>query len=307
MDTPEKTSFGVILSFFLPEFDLDKEKLFEAFQKSGIDEVYWPKERKTRKAFKKALKDSIDGEDGFLIRPCGTSKDAISAGLVLEQKDTIQKDLKYDVKNIITLNSNLETIVGKNDFRTSAIVESFKGHRQQIGNIEILFKLKELLFNSMAIEILCRKSHFIPAKFKENVDKILVLFGELANLGAPVAIEMIAVDSGTQTRNTIVNHFRTQTLVMLQKEIDFCVAQRQRFETGELKFLKESAFRNLLTKVKIIEERIKTYIQLLEMTTEEDKEIWEKMDELDEEINTNIDLSMKRKKVSKKDAMKFIS
>lgn len=298
-----KQSFGVILSFTVSDFDSPMVDVVNAFKKADIDQKFWPTERKPKKAFKKALKDSIEGDTGFMVRSVEMSKNVVTAGIVLESKDTLQKDLKYDVRNVLTLNSESETIEGKTDFRTNAITESYKDYRTKLGGLEILFKMKEMLFHSMAIEVLCRKSYFIPAKFVQNVDKFTVLFDALSDLGAGVGLESISVDSGSKTRDTIVSHFRSQTLAEIDKEILFCIKQRERFESGQVKYLRETAFRNLLAKVKVLEERLKTYIQLLEMTPEEDKIIWEKMEQLDDEISLNIDLSQKTKKFSKNDAM----
>lgn len=299
----ENQSFGILLSFSISDFDLEATKIIESFQKADIDQKFWPTERKPKKAFQKALKEAIEGDTGFMVRSVEMSKNVVTAGLVLESKDTLQRDLKYDVRNVLTLNSENETIEGKTDFRTNAITESYKDYRQKLGGLEILFKMKEMLFHSMAIEVLCRKSYFIPAKFVSNVKKFDVLFDALSELGAGVQLEYIGVDSSTETRNNIVGHFRSQTIEALDKEILFCIKQREKFQNGTVKYLRETAFRHLLAKIKVLEERLKTYIQLLEMTPDEDKMIWEKMAQLDEEINTNIELSQKNKKFSKKDAM----
>jgi hypothetical protein len=299
-------SFGVIVCFTLSEFDLSKEEIFNAYKVAGIDEVFWPRERKPRKAFKKALQESIDGDTGFMIRQVTSNKDLISAGLVLEEKDKVEKDLNYDVKNVLTLHTDAEVIKGKTDFRTEAVAEAYVNYRKRLGSMEILTKLHELFFHSMALEVLCRKAFFVPIKYKENVDKVVVFFSELEKLHAPVEIEMLAVDNNSETRNTIVNHFIGQTLEMINNEIEFCVDQRQKFESGEFKYLRESAFRRLLLKVKALEERLRTYIQLLEMTPEEDKALWERMEQLDKEITMNIDLSQKHKKYTKRDAMRDV-
>lgn len=296
-------SLGVILAFSIPIFDMDAKTMIEAFKQAGIDENYWPKEYTPRKAFKKALKDSVQGEDGFLVRDISPSKDKVSAGLVLEEKDRKDKNLNYDVKNVITLDADAETIVGKNDFRTEAVADSYLHYRKSLGNLELLFKTKELLFDAMAIEVLCYKAFFIPHKFKHLVDKIHVLFDLLAKKGAPVAIERMGVDNNGETRNNIVKHFVDQITTELDKEINFCLGQRQKFETGEYSFLKETAFRKLLGKISLIESQVKLYVQLLEIKPEEDGIIWEKMEVLDAEIAKNIDLSQKDKKFSKKDAL----
>lgn len=298
-----KNSFGVIVSFSMSDFNLNKEEVFEAFKAANIEEPFWPKERKPRSAFKKALKESVDGDTGFMIRQVNSNKDMITAGLVLEEKDEVQKDLNYDVKNVLTLHTDAEMIKGKTDFRTEAVAESYKAYRKQLGSMEILIKLKEYFFYSMAIEVLCRKSYFIPHQYKENVDKVVIVFNKLTELHAPVEIEMIGVDNNSDTRNTIVGHFISQTIEAISEEIEFCVDQRNKFERGELKYLRETAFRKLMLKVDALEERLQTYIKLLNMTPEEDKVLWEKMEQLDIEINTNIDLSQKHKKFTKKDAL----
>lgn len=298
-----ENSIGVILAFSIPIFDMEAKSMIESFQNAGIDEMYWPKEYTPRKAFQKALKDCVQGEEGFLVRDISPNKQQISAGLVHENKDRNAKKLDYDVKNIVTLDPNSETINGKNNFRTEAIADSYQYYRKSLGNLELLLKTKAMLFDVMAIEVLCFKAFFIPHKFKHLVDKVIVLFNLLAQKGAPVAVEVMGVDNNTETRNSVVQHFISQITQELDKETAFCLEQRKKYETGEYGFLKETAFRRLLGKVKFMEEQVRLYVQLLDIKPEEDAILWEKMDLLDKEISKNIDISQKEKKFSKKDAL----
>jgi hypothetical protein len=284
-------TYGSIVAYKLSDFDMSRDVIETSFHSAGIEEVYVPNERMPRKAFQKALKDSIGGEDGFMIRPVLKKGAKMSSGLVQEQKDADNQDLKYNVANVLTLNSDSETISGKTGFRTDAVVESYKMYKGQLGALEISFKVKELLFNSMAIHMLCDKVIFVPYKYQENVDKIVRLFSNLKEAKAPVEIEVVGVDKGSTTRNTIVKQFATQTIRMLQKEIDFCKSQRNKFETGALKFLRPQAFRKQLGKIEVLDERIRTYITLLDLTPDEDRVILEKLEEVDTEISKNMELA----------------
>jgi hypothetical protein len=294
----EKESFGVIISFKMLDFDLPREDVLNAFHEAGIDEGLAPKERMPRKAFQKALKESIEGEDGFMIRPVVNDGSSISSGLVRESKDGGQKDLKYNVCNVLTLNSDLGVITGKSDFRTEAIVDSYKDYLSQLGTTEILAKIKYIFFVSMGIDILCDKCIFVPNKYKQNIDKVVKLFDILKAKGAGIEVEIMGVDSDTQTRNTIVKQFTIQTLKNLQDEIDFCLDQRQKFQDGTIKYLRPSAFRKQAAKIKTLEDRVKTYMVLLELSQDEEKVITEKLDEVEKEITHNMDLADKSNKKS---------
>lgn len=296
---PINQSFGVIVSIKMSDFDLGKELVINAFHEAGFEDGMCPRERMPRKAFQKALQESIEGEEGFMIRPVFKKGSTMSSGLVKEQKDEDDKNLKYDVCNVVTLNSEMEVIQGKSNFRTEAIVESYKEYRAMLGATEIGFKLKELFFFSMAIDTLCGKCIFIPNKFKPNVDKVVKLFSILKAHKVDLQIEIMGVDNDTQTRNTIVKEFSTQTLDLLQDEVEFCLKQREKFRDGVIKYLRPTAFKKQLGKIKILEERIKTYIVLLALTPEEDRPIVEKLEEVNNEINKNIELaqSLPKKKV----------
>ncbi len=282
---------------------MEAETMIQCFKEAGIDEAYWPKEYSPRKAFKKALKESVQGEEGFMVRDISPNRTQVSAGLVLEEKDKAKKDFAYDVKNVITLDASSEVIKGKNDFRTETVAESYKFFRKSLGNQEFLVRIHELLESVMAIQVLCFKAFFIPHKFRPFVERMLVLFDLLAQKGAPVALEIMGVDNNTETRNNIVKHFIDQTLEYLDEETAFCVDQRNKYEAGEYKFLKEAAFRKMLARMAFVEEQMRLYIQLLEIKPEEDAIIWEKMELLDAELSKNIDLSQKGKNFTKKDAM----
>jgi len=285
-------SFGVIVGFSMSDFDLPKEVVMNAFHEAGLKEQFCPNERMPRKAFQKALKESIEGEEGFMIRPVVKSGSTMSSGLVEERKFGDIKDLIYNVHNVLTLNSELEIIQGKSDFRTEAIVESYKEYRNQLGAVEVGQKLKEIFFVSMGIDILCDKCIFVPSKYKVNVDKVENLFKLLVAAGAKgIQIQIIAVDTGTQTRNTIVEQFSRQTIALLEKEIAFALEQRQRFETGAVKYLRKTAFQKQLGKLHTLEERIKTYVVLLNLTSDEDKPILDKLEQADIEITKNIELA----------------
>src|SRR4029077_6943845 len=125
------------------------------------------------------------------------------------------------VHNVLTLNSELDVISGKSDFRTQAVVEAYQDYRNKLGGTEIGQKLKEIFFASMGIDILCDKCIFVPNKYRTNVDMVVKLFELLAKAGAGLQIEVMAVDNDTQTRNTIVREFSKQTIQLLENEIKF--------------------------------------------------------------------------------------
>lgn len=288
--TPAR-SFGVIVSLRMADFDLPNELVIACFHEAGIDEKFLPNGRMPRKAFKKALQESIQGEEGFMVRPVVKSGHTMSSGLVREQKDANEKNLKYDVCNVLTLNSEHEVIDGKSGFRTESIIESYKDYRGKLGAMEIGLKLKEIFFVSMGINVLCDKCLFIPNKYKPNIDKLVLLFASLRKNGAEATIEVMAVDSDTQTRNTIVSEFTKQTIEQLKKEAEFCYKQRERLETGAVKYLRPTAFKKQMDKMNMLKQRIQTYILVLELTPEEDLPITKALEEVETEIGKNMDLA----------------
>lgn len=300
MDTIK--SFGIIVSAKLANFDLPKEIVAKAFRDAGIDEKFIPEDRVPRKAFQKALQEAITGEEGFMIRPVFKQGGMVSSGLVREKKNQTEKDLKYDVCNILTLNSDDETIEGKLDFRKEAIIESYKENKQRLGSLEIAFKIKEIFYVSMAINILCDKAIFIPTKYKVNIDKIAELFRLLRENGAVAQIDVIAVDGDSSTRNVIVKEFSSQTLFQLDKELEFSIKQREKLDSGKIKYLRPTAFAKQLDKLNMLKQRIQTYIILMDLTPEEDKPITDKLVQVETEILRNMDLCAARnQKFGKKD------
>lgn len=291
-------SFGYIVAIQMAGFNVPFQDAVQLYHDIGFEDKYIPNERMSRQAFKKALKDATAGEN-FMVRKINGKGSTLVCGLVQEERKEEEKDLKYDVANVLTLNADLDIIEGKTGFRMESIKEGFLDNKKSIGMVEITFKLKQLLFEIMAIDILCHKCIFVPSQYQPQINQIQKLFEGLKKFGANLHVDVIEVDNGTQTRKTILRSFSEQTVIYLQRQIDFCVFQRRRFETGEIKFLRPTAFRRLLDKVAIVEERVRTYIKLLSMDVEESQLIIQKIEEVDKEINTNIDLSVPSRKTRK--------
>jgi hypothetical protein len=99
------------------------------------------------------------------------------------------------------------------------------------------------------------------------------------------------VDDGTTTRDTIVKSWAEQTLGFLEKQVEFCKTQRQKYDSGEYKFLRPTAFRKILEKLDSIEKRIRVYIELLNMQQTEADPIIKKFEEAYAEVEKNIELA----------------
>lgn len=293
-------SFGVILSFVVPSFEANKEMVQNAFKTAGIPEAFIPSERFPQKAFTAALKESIRGDDGFMVRHVTNTKTRVVSGLVREEKDDTNKNLKYDVCNIVTFNSETETMSGRNDFRYSSIQESYKEKRIQISSVEFCRKLKEFMLYAMAIEILCKKAYFVPNLYKDKADAIVKLFETLKAQQIVLEIELVKVDDGSETRKAIVNNFTNQTIEGLDEELEKCYQQRSDFDSGKCHFFKSSAFRNQLAKLDVLEQRLKAYVLAMKLTPEEDKPILDKLELLRSTLVKNIDLAGSISKTAKK-------
>lgn len=298
-NNPQKKQFGLILACKLADFDIEKQQVVDAFESAGFDKKFFPSDRMPRRAFAKALKSSVEGEN-FLVRPVINEKGIMTCGLVQEDRDKTVKDLKYQVPNVLTLDSRLETITSKTNFRTQPIIDEYKASRQKLGTPEVALVIKLILYDAMGISVLCNKAVFIPYKFKESIERLKVLFEKLLSHDVECEIEALFVDDDSQTRNTIIRQFMKQTLATLGKELTFTIDQRKKYEEGRVKFLKPSAFRKQLARVQQIEERIKLYIPLLELSTEDAETLIQKMTQLDNEINKNIEFAAKNAEKIKK-------
>ena len=302
-------SFGTILACSISESDVDKEEVKKAFVTAGFDPQYIPTQRMPRRAFRKALAESVEGED-FLIRAITTDNNQLSCGLVKEDIDKTQKNLDYEVSNVFTLDSSSDTIIAKGDFRKDSVAQSYESLITQLGAQEINAKLDQLLFDSLAIMVLCEKAVFVPRYYEMNVGKIVKLFEELTKLGFTAQVEVMSVDNDSRTRDNIVRRFMGQTIEYFKKETANIIDQRKNYENGKIKFLRPTAFRKKLLKLATIERRIKMYIQLLNLSAEDGEVLIKALTTYDEELRKNIDLaeqSAATKKKSKKAAMEAIA
>lgn len=292
-------SFGIIVACSVPFFETDKEVIWSACKESGLKQAFFPEERKPGRAFAGALKEAIQGEPDFLVRNVIRTKAGMMSGLVKEEKLETQKDLNYTVTNVISFDSGTETIQGKSEFRTESVKEAYKLKRTQLSAVELNKSLKQIFWAAMSIDVMCKKAYFVPHKFIGEIDKVVRLFKILKEKGLVLGVEIVAVDKGSQTRNTIVSNFTQQTLEALDVELRFTYERREKFDAGNVKFFKARAFQKQLEKVSVMEERIKVYIVEMELTPEEDKPITDKLELVNQEIRRNIALAASLSKRTK--------
>lgn len=297
-------SFGTICAIKNGDFSLPIKAVCECYSKAGIEDDYACKERISKRAFLQALKEGFQGDEGIMIRPMRKGRDYIF-GVVKEVSDLENRDIQYDLQNVVSFSPKSQIIEGKNSFRMEPIIESYKEKMLELGRPEFTITVNNVLYVSMAIKVMCNKCYFIPHKFKVNATKIKILVEELKKIGAPVDIEQVAVENNSETRDNIVRQFSSQMCTALASRIKFCIDVRRQVETGETSYIRYNRLVKLFEEYKALENKIRTYILLLDMTPEEDSKIVENLGELSNQIETNWNFCKRTTSRVTKKRMKF--